>query len=97
MWLYEKLAAKEALRWKLTPKSTSRRRFSYLAVHTAWHSWPSRMHLCVWSRRFGYDGRDKAGGTHFVRWYVERGRVWLQRRVNVLAPRVGVTPSGLIS
>lgn len=32
------------------------------------------------------------GRAHFVNWYTEHGRMWLRRRVGLLAPRFGVEP-----
>lgn len=35
------------------------------------------------------------GRAHFVRWYVEHARSWLQRRCDEWVPRLGVDPKGI--
>jgi len=98
MWLYEKLAEKEALRHRLEPKEyVAGEGFGYLGrsyrlALVAAQEAPLRLEAGRFKLRRSEAPRGRA---HFVRWYTERGRAWLRRRVKALAPRLGVGPAGV--
>lgn len=97
-WLYTKLAEKEAMARPASGKEfVSGEGFAYLGksyrlLLVDEQDVPLKLvggRFCL--RRDEVD----SGREHFVRWYRERGRVWLARRVREWAPHVGATPASL--
>lgn len=99
-WVYTKLAEKSLLFRPPPPKEyVSGETFHYLGrgyrlklVAPGEQGVPLRlMHGLFLLRR----DMAPAAHQHFVRWYREHGRPWLMRRVDRLAPRIGVTPTSV--
>lgn len=97
-WVYRKVAEKEALRPAVPVKEfVSGEGFPYLGrsyclLLVNAQDVPLRLE----AGRFRLlRSEAPQGGAHFIRWYTERGRIWLRRRVTALAPRVGVEPAGV--
>jgi predicted metal-dependent hydrolase len=97
-WIYTKLAEKNLLFRPPSPREyVSGEGFHYLGrsyrlklVHGSAQDTPLRLvHGRFQLRRDAVAAADE----HFIRWYVGAGRPWLARRVERMAPRLGVTPS----
>lgn len=97
LWVYQKLARKEMLlRPTPTKEFVSGETFSYLGrgyrlkvVDPSEQEVPLRLLQGRFLLR-----RDTVprAHEHFVRWYCENGRRWIERRVVRWAPRIGVRP-----
>jgi predicted metal-dependent hydrolase len=97
-WIYTKLAEKNLLFRPPPPREyVSGEAFHYLGrtyrlklVNSSAHEAPLRLvHGRFQLRRDAVEAADQ----HFTRWYVGNGRPWLTRRVELLAPRLSVTPN----
>lgn len=98
-WLYTKIAEKEEL-----AASTSRKEF----VNGESFPYLGRSHrlllvddqespLKLEGGRFRLRRRDASDGREsFVRWYTEHARPWIEHRLKRFAPRMGVSPSGVL-
>lgn len=97
-WVYRKVAEKEALHHAVAVREyVSGESFQYLG----------RSYRLLLVRRQDVPLRLEAGRfrllrsevgqgrSHFICWYAEHGRAWLRRRVEALAPRVGVEPGAV--
>lgn len=97
-WVYTKLAQKNLLFRPRPPKEyVSGESFEYLGrsyrlklVEAATQEQPLRLAQGLFLLR-----RDAVpeAHRHFVRWYSRNGQRWLVRRVERLAPRIGVMPT----
>jgi predicted metal-dependent hydrolase len=102
-WVYTKLAEKELLFRPASPQEyVSGEGFHYLGrsyrlrliapSSDGLASPPLRLHRGRFELR--RDERDRAH-DHFVTWYIDHGAPWLQRRVDLYAGRIGVTPRSI--
>jgi predicted metal-dependent hydrolase len=94
-WLYAKLAEKEALQRPVATKEfMSGEGFPYLGrSHRLLLVDHQDVPLKLERRRFRLLRSEADNGRlHFIRWYTEHARVWLQKSVRPLALRVGVEP-----
>jgi predicted metal-dependent hydrolase len=97
-WLYTKIAEKEAHQQPIGDKEfVSGEGFSYLGrsyrlLLVRKQDVPLKL---VGGRFRLLRSEASEGRTRFVRWYTERGRVWLPRRVEGWAIRMGVEPAGV--
>ena len=96
LWVHRKLALKEQSAPKVRdPEFVTGEGFSYLGrsyrlTITAGQKEPLR-----------FDGRRfilrttarRSAADHFRRWYIWVGRQWIERRLELLAPRIGAAPS----
>lgn len=96
LWIHQKLAIKDVGTTQAgEPEFVTGEGFGYLGrtyrlTVTANRSEPLRFD----GRRFLLRQDARASGTdHFRAWYVSTGRPWVERRVEVLVPRVGASPS----
>jgi predicted metal-dependent hydrolase len=97
-WVYRKLAEKEALQHDVPVREyVSGESFPYLGrsyrlLLVNHQDVPLRLE----AGRFRLIRAEAPRGrTHFIRWYTGHGRAWLRRRVEALAPRVGVEPQAV--
>lgn len=97
-WIYTKLALKDARQAVRAEKEfVSGEGFSYLGrshrlVLVDQQDRPIVLdHGCFVMLR----SEVALGRVHFVRWYTEHARMWLQRRIDDWAPRLGVDPKGI--
>lgn len=98
-WLYTKLAEKEAFRHPVQAKQfVSGEGFPYLG-----RSYRLKLvddqdrPLKLEAGRFRLPRSEAGSGReHFIRWYGEHARPWLDRRVAMWAPRIDVQPTGVI-
>lgn len=94
-WIYEKLAEKEARQQPVFRKEfVTGEGFPYLGrSYRLLLVDDQEVALKLEAGRFRLR-RDAAsdGRAHFVRWYTDRGRAWLRRRVPGWASRMGVAP-----
>ncbi len=98
LWVHRKLAIKEELAPKRRgPEFVSGESFNYLGrsyrlAITAQQEEPLRFD----GRRFylRHDARTDAS-AHFRRWYVAVGKEWLEKRVRLLARKIGYEPAGV--
>lgn len=97
-WIYTKLALKDARQTPRTEKEfVNGEGFAYLGrshrlVLVDEQDRPLVLdHGCFRLLR----SEVERGRAHFVRWYSEHARTWLQRRVDEWAPRLGVDPKGI--
>lgn len=94
-WVYRKVAEKEALRHAVQVREyVSGEGFPYLGrsyrlLLVNRQNVPLRLEAGRFRLLRSEVGRAR---SHFIRWYSEHGRAWLRRRVEQLAPRVGVEP-----
>lgn len=95
MWVYEKVAEKEALlRGVPVREYVSGEGFPYLGrsyrlLLVNNQDLPLRLE----AGRFRLLRSEvRRGREHFVRWYTEHGQAWVRQRVTALAVRVGVEP-----
>jgi predicted metal-dependent hydrolase len=97
-WVYRKVAEKEALRHAVPVREyVSGEGFLYLGrsyrlLVVNRQDVPLRLEAGRFRLLRSEVGRGRA---HFIRWYAEHGRTWLRRRVEMLAPRVGVEPGAV--
>lgn len=97
-WVYRKVAEKEALRRTVPVREyVSGEGFPYLGrsyrlLLVNRQEVPLRLEAGRFRLRRSEVGQGRA---HFIRWYAEHGRTWLRRRVEALAPRVGVEPGAV--
>lgn len=99
-WVYQKLARKEML-FRPAPRKeyVSGETFYYLGrgyrlklIDSSEQGMPLRLlHGRFLLRRHA----TPAAHGHFVRWYSEHGRRWVERRVERWAPRIGVRPASV--
>ena len=97
-WIYTKLAEKDALSRPVVVKEfVSGEGFSYLGrSHRLLLVDDQDAPLKLDQGRFRLlRGEQGRGRMHFVRWYSDHARSWLNRRIGRYAPRVGVEPTGL--
>ncbi len=98
LWLYTKIAEKEARHQTLDAKEfVSGEGFPYLGrsyrlLLVDEQEAPLKLEAGRFNllRSLAADGRKQ-----FVRWYTRRARRWLQRRVKAWATRMGVAPKGV--
>lgn len=97
-WIYRKVAEKEALRRAVPVREyVTGEGFPYLGrsyrlLLVNQQDVPLRLE----AGRFRLLRSEAARGrSHFIHWYTEHARVWLRRRVEALAPRVGAEPSAV--
>lgn len=96
-WIYTKLAEKE-----LFLRSARKREFvngeGFLYLGRSYRLKLIEIHnggppLRLTRGRFQLDKRRlMAARKLFIRWYTDHGQAWIERRVQVLAPRIGVEP-----
>jgi len=98
LWVYTKLAEKEALRQPVATKEyVSGEGFPYLGrsyrlTLVARQDMPLKLD----HGRFKLLRNEAANGRkHFIRWYSTHARLWLGDRVQRFARRVGVRPAGV--
>lgn len=96
VWVYRKLALKEALAPKVRePEFVTGESFRYLGrpyrlTVTAHQEEPLQFD----GQRFSLRSDVRASATdHFRRWYIAVGREWIERRAGLLARKTGATPS----
>jgi predicted metal-dependent hydrolase len=97
-WLYSKMAEKETLRKALPTKEyVSGEGFFYLGrSYRLLLLKKQNVPIKLEQGRFKMVREEaKRGRTHFINWYTEHARPWLARRVENIAPRVGVQPKGV--
>ena len=97
-WLYTKMAEKEARGQPIGGKEfVSGEGFPYLGrSHRLQLVRKQDVPLKLAGGRFRLlRSKTSEGRKQFVRWYTERGRDWLPRRVEGWAPRMGVKPAGV--
>lgn len=100
LWVYQKLARKEMLfRPAPSKEYVSGETFHYLGrgyrlklVDESEQEAPLRLYQGRFLLR--RDAVPEAHG-HFVRWHSEHGRRWIERRVALWAPRIGVRPASV--
>jgi predicted metal-dependent hydrolase len=95
MWVYRKVAEKEALRRTVPVREyQSGEGFPYLGrSYRLLQVNDQDVPLRLEAGRFRLlRSEARQGREHFVRWYTAHGRVWLRQRVPALAVRVGVEP-----
>lgn len=100
-WVYTKLAEKDLLFRRVFRKEfVSGEGFHYLGrsyrlllVDAADSTSPLRLHQGRFQLR--RDALPRAR-EHFVRWYTEHGRPWIERRVGLFADRIGVAPPRVV-
>jgi hypothetical protein len=97
-WVYRKVAEKDARRHPMPVKEyVSGEGFSYLGrsyrlLLVDSQSVPLRLE----AGRFRLLRSEVVRGrAHFVRWYTEHGRAWLNRQVRAVAPRIGVQSAAI--
>lgn len=97
-WVYQKMAEKEALRRAVPIREyVSGESFPYLGrsyrlLLVNRQDAPLRLDTGRFRLLRSEVGQ---GRSHFIRWYTEHGRTWLRRRVEALAPRIGVEPGAV--
>jgi predicted metal-dependent hydrolase len=97
-WIYRKVAEKEALRRAVPVREyVSGEGFPYLGrSYRMLLVNRQDVPLLLDAGRFRLLRSEvEQGRSHFIRWYTEHGRKWLRRRVEVLAPRLGVEPGAV--
>ena len=97
-WVYRKLAEKKAMQSRIAVKQyVSGEGFPYLGrSYRLLLVDEQDVPLKLEAGRFRLRRSDvEQGREHFVRWYSEHARRWLKRRVDLFAPRLGVSPTGL--
>jgi predicted metal-dependent hydrolase len=98
-WLYTKMAEKETLRRSVPTKEyVSGEGFPYLGrnYRLLLVGKDQTRPLKLEQGRFKMVRAEATHGReHFVAWYSEHAKPWLTKRVDKLAPRVGVEPSGV--
>jgi len=98
-WLYSRMADKETLQRAVPVKEfVSGEGFYYLgrSYRLLLVAKEQNVPLKLEQGRFKL-ARPEAerGREHFIRWYTTHARPWLARRVEMLAPRVGIIPNGI--
>ena len=99
-WIYTKLAQKEML---LSPgrkrEFVSGEGFLYLGrsyrlrLVQAKHG---QAPLRLFQGWFEFDRRELGDAkSHFIRWYINHAKPWLERRIGLYENRIGVTPNGI--
>ena len=99
-WIYTKLAEKEALRREAPRKKfVTGEGFPYLGrshrlllVEDDAQDVPVKLERGRFHMR---RGAAAEGHRHMVHWYIQRGRPWLEQRVERFKGRLGVSPSGV--
>jgi len=97
-WVYRKVAEKEALRHAVPVREyVSGEDFPYLGrsyrlLLVNRQDVPLRLEAGRFRLLRSEVGQGRA---HFISWYAEHGRAWLSRRVEAIAPRVGVEPGAV--
>jgi predicted metal-dependent hydrolase len=97
-WIYTKLAEKELLfHHKIEKEYVNGEGFYYLGrsyrlLITSSVSAPLRLHQGRFILR---SNEQHHAQKHFINWYIEHAQPWLQRRVNFLADRIGVSPKAI--
>lgn len=97
-WIYTKLAEREALQRPVATKQfVSGEGFPYLGRSYRLLLVEDQDKPLKWERGRFKLVRAKAGRgrRHFAEWYSEHATRWLSRRVPVLAPRVGASPTAI--
>jgi predicted metal-dependent hydrolase len=97
-WIYTKLAEKEALKHAARPRQfVGGEGFPYLGRSYRLQLVSEQdIPLKLVHGRFLLRRSDAAGGRAcFIRWYVERGTIWLERRVPRFASRIGAAPTNV--
>jgi predicted metal-dependent hydrolase len=98
VWVYRKTAEKQALRHAVPVKEyVSGEGFPYLGrSYRLLLVEAQEVPLRLQAGRFRLlRSEAHRGRAHFVRWYAEHARLWLERRVAALAPRVGVASASV--
>lgn len=98
IWLYRKLAEKEARQQPSSGKEfVSGEGFSYLGrSYRLLLAEGQTAPLRLANGRFHLRADRAAQGREtFIDWYTERARSWLKKRIASWAPRVGVEPQGI--
>lgn len=97
-WIYTKLAEKDRLQCHVPKKQfVDGEGFLYLGRSyrlrlTDDHKEPLRLHQGRFLMRHDATGDGKA---HFIRWYSQQGKKWLQGRVGLFTSRMEVAPAGI--
>ena len=96
-WIYSKLAAKNALRQPLDGREyVIGEGFSYLGRSHRLRLVPTQDRpLKLEAGRFKLLASEvESGRRHFVDWYSTHARSWLQKKLDLWAPQVGILPTG---